>query len=352
MHILVWGVSPLASRLAAHLHAQGHTVRWIADEAIKSQLDAVGKLVEQDKAFDLPPIFVHPDAVLKPPLDKIILAMPGWAVSNALTAIVKYIPPHHYPFTLIFTTGMGIIEKALGTLGAEKSIQAISTREWRWGKQDKSFDYSKIIEISAGDVVLAEHPHQEQILPLLRGLGFHPSIAPAESLNWSYLLWKLQTNALPTLLGIVPQDVYRDRRILKIELAQLREAIEVIDHLKIKLISLPNIQVRRLAKAIRWLPQRPLSWILRSLTDKLSPSLSIDFERETGRSDAAYLNGAVARAAYDHRIAAPVNHSLALALTDIAEGRAVWSQFRNKVDYLETYIRVATPSLRPRRRSL
>jgi hypothetical protein len=77
-------------------------------------------------------------------------------------------------------------------------------------------------------------------------------------------------------------------------------------------------------------------------SNKKLPSLRNDLVQKIGRSDAAYLNGVVAQYAYELRIPASVNHILALSLTDVAEGRALWSQFRDQTGYLETMIRIAS----------
>ena len=103
-------------------------------------------------------------------------------------------------------------------------------------------------------------------------------------------------------------------------------------------MALPGINVPRLAVMVRWLPKFLLKNILKAQASY--PTLKDDLVNETGRSDAAYINGAIAHAGYDAGISTPINHALAVTLTDIAEKRASWSQFKGNLTQLATIIRI------------
>src|SRR5690606_21892776 len=93
------------------------------------------------------------------------------------------------------------------------------------------------------------------------GFGKVPIHDPV-ALRWSDILWQIQANALSTLLDIDPAAVYENPRLFEIEYAQLREAMRVIDHLRIKLLPLPSVNIPRLAWQIRTIPKQKLRTIL------------------------------------------------------------------------------------------
>lgn len=345
MNIVVWGASPLAGWLAAHLSQTNHVVTWLATRPVAEAItdSRVLQVVKGQSALTVNNLRIVTQAAecLRPPLHWIIFAMPGWAVNDAVMAITRYIPPTHYPPILLLQAGVGVIEKIEGMLGEGCAVYGIHSGEFQWGSKegDSIPDYTHPSYDGKGGFILEAHTRRQEILSILKDTG-SVSAAPAArvSLAWSYVFWKMQANALPTLLDITPQAIYQNERLFSIEVAQTTEALHVIRRLNIKLVALPEVNVPRLAAQLRWLPRR---WRPRVLKKYIkTPALRHDLITETGRSDAAYFNGAVAIAAHRLGLPAPVNQALALALTDVAEGRMRWSQFQNNPDYLETFIRI------------
>lgn len=337
MRLLIWGASPLGGWLAARLHQAQHEVIWLDDVPAAVPLTGSLELVagQSRQRIDGLRVLTEPQDALKPLPDWVIFAMPGWGLSRAIMTLAMTAAPEKLPYALSLQPGMGNLEKLTSLLGAEKSLRAVITREFRWAD-------ASIMTDGAGGFVVSEHPQASFVGELLQqaGLGT-PQTAPAESLGWSDVFWRLYANALPSLLNISPAGVYDDPAIWQIEYRQLREAIAVIDRLNINLVRLPGINVPRLAWMVRLLPPRWLAAILKRRVVR-PPSLRDDLERQSGHSDAAYINGAVAQAAYGLQLPAPVNHVLALSVTDVAEGRVKWSYFHNNLDYLQTLIRVAS----------
>jgi 2-dehydropantoate 2-reductase len=346
MHILVWGASPLAGWLAARLHSEKYKVIWLADEQIASTIQRFKQLelVSPDKREIVQELRIETRAsdCLKPPLDWIILATPGWGMADAVFEITRWIPPEHYPPVLALQHGSGSFEQIETVAGKERVFRGVLTRQFRWPliKESQQVAYETIITTGSGGLSLGRHPLLKHFSPALWAAGLGPiHVKDRRDLEWSDVLWQIQANALPTLLDCPPETIYTEPRLFDIELAQLREAINVIDHLGVRLVSLPSVNVPRLATQIRWLPKRLLAPLLK-LNAQL-PSLRDDLERNTGRSDAAYLNGAIAVQAHNYGLPAPVNHMLAISVTDVAEGRATWEQFRGEPEHIERLIRIA-----------
>lgn len=336
MRLLIWGASPLGGWLAARLHQAQHEVIWLADTPAAVPLTDSLELVagQSRQKINGIRILTEPQDALKPLPDWVIFAMPGWGLSRALTTLAITATPEKLPHALSLQSGIGSLEKLTSLLGAEKSLRAVVTREFTWTD-------ASIISNGAGGFVISEHPQAAFIGELLQqaGLG-KPRTAPADSLGWSDVFWRLHANALPTLLNIAPASVYDDPNIWQLEYRQLREAIMVIDRLNINLVNLPGVHVPRSAWLVRLLPPH---WLAKILKRRVRPpSLRADLEHQSGHSDAAYLNGAVAQAAYGLQLPAPANHVLALSVTDVAEGRIQWSHFHNNLDYVATLIRVAS----------
>lgn len=336
MRLLIWGASPLGGWLAARLHQAQHEVIWLADTPLPFPLTdglelALGQ--SRQKITGLR-VLTEPHEALAPLPEWVIFTMPAWGLSSALSSLAMTAAPEKLPHALSLQPGIGSLEKLTSVLGAEKSLRAVIIREFSWA------DVS-IMTNGAGGFVVSEHPQAAFISELLQqaGLG-KPHTAPTDSLGWSDVFWRLHVNALPALLNIAPASVYDNPNIWQLEYRQLREAIMVIDRLNINLINLPGVHVPGLAWLVRLLPPR---WLAKILKRRIRPpSLRVDLENQSGHSDAAYLNGAVAQTAYGLQLPAPVNHVLALSVTDVAEGRIQWSHFHHNLDYLQTLIRVAS----------
>ncbi|NDJ87334.1 MAG: hypothetical protein GYB66_15755 [Chloroflexi bacterium] len=343
--VLVWGASPVAGWLAGRLHQAGHPVTWLADDAITATMYRFERL---ELVSPIHRMFVYGlrvsadiEAALEPLPDWIIFAMPNWAVGDAVMALSWRIPPRKCPPILLLVNGIGSLDKITTFYDAGRVLQAVYTPRFTWPMVDEAVPaYETIVSDALGGAGVMVHPYGPEAARLLETAFLASTvIRPQEPLLWSGLLWELQANALPALLDIAPEDVYRDPRLFAIEHRQLREAVAILDTRRIPLLRLPGVAVPRLAWQIRLLPQRRLASIL--APNARLPSLRQALVHQAGRSDAAYLNGIVAAAAFEKGLGAPVNHVLALSVTDVAEGRARWSQFRDNPEYLETLIRVA-----------
>ena len=157
---------------------------------------------------------------------------------------------------------------------------------------------------------------------------------------WSALLWQLQANAIPALLDMSAGDVYNSPSLWPIEYRMLTEALGIIQALNIRLVDLPDAPVSRLATQLQMIPPELLA--SRIIRNPAPPSLKLELLQHRDRSEAAYLNGAIALHANDLKLTAPINYSLALTLEDIASGRAVWGQFQHNPRALEAVINIAT----------
>jgi 2-dehydropantoate 2-reductase len=139
-------------------------------------------------------------------------------------------------------------------------------------------------------------------------------LADARAMKWSKLLGNLVGNALSALADREPAVVYADPALFRVERRQLLEVLDVMRAARIPVVALPGADIRLLALAIR-LPAPLSRLVLRQVVGGArggkSPSLRLHLQGAEGPTEAAWLNGAVARAGRVAGVAAPVNAALA-----------------------------------------
>lgn len=187
-----------------------------------------------------------------------------------------------------------------------------------------------------------------EMLAALAQRGCGRVVSDARSLKWSKLLLNLVGNATGAILDLPPAALYRDSRVFRLELALLREAIATMDAVGVKCVNLPGGPAKWLAVLVRALPDGILELILRGRfaagRGAKRPSFHAELARGRGRSEAAWLNGAVADVGRAYGVSAPVNACLAGLMTSLTSGEARWDEFRGKPEALFKALREFSPS--------
>lgn len=342
MKLLIWGTTPLAAWLAATLSPQ-HDVIWLIDAETDAALQRDGHLSINQQPVPLDVITLTQQ--FKPDVDLILLATPNWQTVAVLMEMQQTLgfgnPP---PPVLSLQNGVGSlnrIDSAFGEQVEPFSIAAAVTRPF-WFAQfaDGKPIRCRINTRNIGGVALqVDHPLSETIGQMFREIGLTVTFGWADAIQWSSVLWGIQANAIAAILDIPPQEVYQNPHWFAHEHDQLQEALRVIDRLGVQLMRLPGVNVPMIANQARYLPRAIMPYFIAN--HPRPPALKDDLRFGTGRSEAAYFNGAIAVHGHDLDIPTPINHALALTLTDIAEGRMLWSQFKANPSLLESSIRLA-----------
>ncbi len=162
--------------------------------------------------------------------------------------------------------------------------------------------------------------------------------ADYRGMKWSKLLLNLLGNATSAILDMNTLEAFADRRVFAIEVAALREAIAVMDALKIKAVNLPGYPVPLLVLALRYLPLAVLQPVLRRMAKsgrgaKL-PSLLIDLNAGRPKSEIDDLNGAVSAASQPSGVRTPVNDALTATVRDLVAGKTDRAAWRRQIDRL------------------
>jgi ketopantoate reductase len=113
----------------------------------------------------------------------------------------------------------------------------------------------------------------------------------------------------------------------------------------ISAVDLPQARVGRLLGAAARMPRPFFRRLVRKQIEAVRgdalPSLLTGLRAGARRTEAAWLNGGIAQAARSIERLAPLNHALALIVSDIAAGRVTWGTYRGKPEMLLASVRVA-----------
>jgi 2-dehydropantoate 2-reductase len=200
----------------------------------------------------------------------------------------------------------------------------------------------------AGDIVLeklrgvgvaAGHQLSERLVTAMDAVDLNAQLfASAADMKWSKMLTNLVANASSAILDMSPREIFAHPGLHRLEIGQMREALQVMDAEGIKVVDLPGTAVRMLAFAVRYLPlavSRPLlGRAIGGGRGGKMPSFHIDLHSGRGRSEVDFLNGAVVQAGRRTNIPTPVNELLYEKLRALTRGEIGLDHYRRKPEKL------------------
>jgi 2-dehydropantoate 2-reductase len=163
--------------------------------------------------------------------------------------------------------------------------------------------------------------------------------ADYRAMKWSKLILNLVGNATSAILDMPTRETFADKRVFKIEVMMLREALAVMRARSIGAVDLPGSPVRLLALGIRFAPIFLLKRILQPMVaggrgDK-PPSLLVDMRSGKTQSEIDELNGAIVQAGESIGVPTPVNAALVGIVHDLLDGKADRAEWRRNIDRLD-----------------
>jgi len=182
-----------------------------------------------------------------------------------------------------------------------------------------------ILERFRGMAVAGTNPFIPDLANALQAAGLNVKVYkdPA-SLKWSKMVTNLVGNASSAILNMTLAEIFADPRLFRLEIAQLREALQVMQAMGIPVVDLPGAPIRLLAWSVRYLPYSLAHLLLtRFLVGSRGakmPSFHIDLHAGRGKSEVDYLNGAVVRFGANVGVPTPVNRVLNETLLSLTEG--------------------------------
>jgi 2-dehydropantoate 2-reductase len=319
---LIFGAGAIGTYIGGSLLLQGHKVVFL------DQPEVVNEILEHSLKLNLhgqehrilhPVIYTTlPGAISHTSFDISIFALKSYDTEQALDLMRPFadlIPP-----VLCLQNGVENEPILESVLGRDKVIAGTVT--------------SAIRRRAAGDILLERlrgvgiasgHPLSQRLVNVLSDAGLNAQLySSSSSMKWSKMLTNLLANASSAILDLSPVEILRHPDLYRVEIAQLREAVDVCRAYRVQIVDLPGTPVRLYAWSICNLPLRISQLFLSRIAGKARgrkmPSFHIDLHSGRGKSEVDYLNGAVVRFGERLNIPTPVNRWLNQTLCDLTLG--------------------------------
>jgi len=163
------------------------------------------------------------------------------------------------------------------------------------------------------------------------------AVADYRALKWSKLALNIVANASCAILDVLPERLVGFGDVYALEICAVREVREVMKARGIAAIDLPRYPVRALF-AVASLPvpvaKALLAQRIAGARGRKPPSLLLDLRAGKARTEVDVLSGAVAAAAREAGVAAPVNAAYARVVSEIAERPQRWAGYRDHPEAL------------------
>ena len=343
MHILIYGAGAVGNYLGAHLALAGHQVTLLGRERMASSIANDGLILRQAKSdkriSTIRAVSSLDDALGNQSYDWIAFTMKAYDTVEAIHELQSRISSP--PPIVSFQNGVGNEESLQSAFGKDRIVAGTVTTPVLMSGNNIVVEEKK-----RGVAIASDSPHSRLIECLLKDTDLKVDVIPnSADLKWSKLLLNMIANATCAILDMSPAEALKDSRVFRIEVLALQEALAMMELQKINVVNLPGTPAKLLAAALRSLPMtilRPILYrqVVGGRGDKM-PSLLAGLRAGRTKTEVSWLNGAVALAATNMQRLTPINHSLALLLTDIASGRVAWSTYQRRPDVLVASIRIA-----------
>lgn len=345
MRVLVFGTGAVGGYLGAHLADGGHEVVFLARPATAQALTNQGlTLTGAARTLHVKePLAVSDlDAALALGAPELILltvkAYDARQAAEQIAAATANIP------VVSFLNGVGSEELLSQALAPARVLAGTVTTAVQ--RESKS---SVAVRRSRGVGLAADHPQAGPLARTLREAGLNVRLYPQRAgLKWSKLLTNLLANAASAVTGLAPARVYAHQGLYRLEIECLREALGALRAMDVPVYNLPGAPARWLGRAARlpaWLTRPLLRWKVGGARGEKMPSLYHDVER--GRTEIAWLNGAVVGACDRLGRPAPANRLLTQAVHSLAKDPGTVPENRLSPDQLLAHaVEIGVPGLR------
>jgi 2-dehydropantoate 2-reductase len=329
MRFLVFGAGAIGSYIGGLLALQDRQVVFLEKPEMAARLVERGlrlKIDNIERSIPHPLLAGSlPEALAQGPFEIAIFALKSFDTQAALQEMRPY--TSQLPPLLCLQNGVENEAAIAEVLGSQKVISGSVTSAIGRGAAGEI-----VLEKLRGVGIAASHPLSGPLVEAFNQAGLKASLyASAQAMKWSKMLTNLLANASSAILDMTPAEIFAHPGLYKLEIAQLREALVVMDAQKIRVSDLPGTPVRLLAWIIRSLPlsiSRPL--LARAVGGGRGgkmPSFHIDLHAGRGQSEVDYLNGAVVRFGVRTGVPTPANRLLNETLLRLTRGETPPEEF-------------------------
>ena len=323
LSFLIFGAGAIGSYVGGSLALAGHKVVFLEQPEVAIVLRDRGlrlNLRGQEQIIRHPQVAGTMEVALAlGPYEAAVFALKSFDTQSALDPLAPFVG--ELPPFLCLQNGVENEALLAETLGPDKVIAGTVT--------------SAIGRRTVGDIVLERrrglglaggHPLSKTLAAALDEAGLNAYLYPsAANMKWSKLLTNLLANASSAILDMTPAEIFTHPGLFRLEIAQMRETLQVMAAQGIHAVNLPGTPVRLLAFAARSLPMSLARSLLQRAVGRgrggKMPSFHIDLHGGRGRSEVEYLHGAVVRFGERLNVPTPANRLLTERLMALASGK-------------------------------
>jgi len=340
LKVICFGMGAIGTYIGGSLASKGARVTYVEKkEIIKNASRQEIRLIIGDEEIRVDDVKVTHDlaeAVSGEPADVALLAVKSFDTPSVLQNIEKY--AGKFPPILCLQNGVeneGLIEEKLGK--GKVIAGTITSAVGRSGLGDIRLEKLRGVGIEN------THPLSQTLIDWFNLAGLRAKGYKSRAdMKWSKMLTNLMANATSAILNWSPQQVFSNETTWNIELAQLRETLNVMKAMDIHLVDLPGTPVIALLTLLKRLPVGVSRWMIGAPLAKgrgaKMPSFHIDLYAGKTTSEVTFLNGAVARFAAKAGLAAPVNERLCTLLEQMAAGKIAKEEYAGQPQKLANWI--------------
>jgi 2-dehydropantoate 2-reductase len=344
LRFLFFGAGAVGSLLGARIAQAGCEVTLVGRpphvEAVAKggvRMVTAGKVSNQSVLAARPTV-----AEAGGPFDYVFLTVKGYDTLDAIEQLQSVL----HPGTILgsFQNGVGN-EEAIAAALPDQALVAGSLTV------PVSLDEPGTIQLHSrsGGVAFAPVSPEVNVAPLVRKLGQAGLKARRytdfRAMKWSKLLFNILGNAQSAILDLPPSHVFADSELFRYERAAFLEAVTVMQRMRLAVVSLPGLPTPILRRAMSLPPllaQMLLEPQLGGARGGKMPSLWWDLTRGRGKTEAAYLNGAVVDAGRRYDVPTPINSVLWAILEKSTKLPSEWERYRRQPDRLKALLRTAS----------
>lgn len=333
---LIFGAGAIGTYIGGSLALQGHRVVFLERPEVAEELRQRGmclKINEQEHQIDDPKMAGSLEEALdQGPFEIAIFALKSFDTQAALEKMA----PNREKMPAILCLQNGVENEAAlaAVLGEGKVIAGTVTSAI--GRRAAG---NIVLERHRGMGVAADNPVSPYLVEVFNAAGLNARLyRHAADMKWSKMITNLLGNATSAILDMTPAQIFENPKLHRLEVNQLREALNVMAALHLSAVDLPGTPVRALTFAVRSLPVALSRTLMKNAVgsgrgDK-KPSFYIDLHSGRGKSEVDFLNGAVVRHGESLGIPTPVNHLLNSTLLALTRGDLPLDTYAHKPEKL------------------
>jgi 2-dehydropantoate 2-reductase len=338
MNFLIFGAGAIGTYIGGSLVLAGEQAVFLERPEVAASLRGGGLRLRIDgieHSIPSPRLAgALPEALAGGPFDAAVFALKSNDTQAVLEGLAPYAAGNLLPPLLCLQNGVENEPALANKLGERRVLPGtVTSAIGRGGPGEITLERKRGVGLADG------HPLSTRLYEAFQRAGLNPRLYPRPAeMKWSKMLTNLLSNATSAILDMTPAEIFAHPGLYRLEVAQLGEALRVMDAQGIKVTALPGTPAPLLAFAVRRLPlalSRPLlSRAVGGGRGGKMPSFHIDLHSGRGTSEVDYLNGAVVRFGERLGVPTPVNRFLNETLLSLVRGELAIDAYEKQPEKL------------------